>query len=263
MHVRLAFAVAAYLEPEILIVDEVLAVGDSAFQKKCIGKMGEVAKGGRTVLFVSHSMASIAQICQTGILMDLGQLTMHENVEAVVTKYLKSDKNRCVWNQQADIQMLRSRKKLIFTGVRLLDNNNEPSAELDVRQPFRVEMIYEVPKSLKPVELAVRVLTADGRPVMTSLCSESNPDTLEQPKHGVYIATATFPGMFLMPGNYTMNVAAHAAVGEVFDILPNVFSFAIADTGTVFSKYSHNSAIGVVMKPLQWTESYASTRQQA
>src|SRR5206468_2493590 len=80
MYVRLAFAVAAHLEPEILIVDEVLAVGDSEFQKKCLGKMGEVAQGGRTVLFVSHNMAAMRQLCSTGLLLNQGRLLQYDSI---------------------------------------------------------------------------------------------------------------------------------------------------------------------------------------
>jgi lipopolysaccharide transport system ATP-binding protein len=90
MYVRLAFAVAAHLEPEILLVDEVLAVGDAQFQKKCLGKMGEVAKGGRTVLFVSHNMASIQTLCQSAILLKHGQVIEIGNVNSTVIRYLKT-----------------------------------------------------------------------------------------------------------------------------------------------------------------------------
>jgi lipopolysaccharide transport system ATP-binding protein len=88
MYVRLAFAVAAHLEPEILLVDEVLAVGDAAFQKKCLGKMGDVAKGGRTVLFVSHNMAAVAQLCQKAVWLEGGRIRQIDSSEKVVKDYL-------------------------------------------------------------------------------------------------------------------------------------------------------------------------------
>ena len=90
MYVRLAFAVAAHLEPEILLVDEVLAVGDAAFQKKCLGKMGEVARGGRTVLFVSHNMASIESLCTMAAVLDGGQLLMVTEPATAIAEYSKS-----------------------------------------------------------------------------------------------------------------------------------------------------------------------------
>jgi lipopolysaccharide transport system ATP-binding protein len=93
MYVRLAFAVAAHLEPEILIVDEVLAVGDAQFQKKCLGKMEDVGKEGRTVLFVSHNMATIQQLCNSGIFLSQGELIVNDTIELVMTKYLLAAKS--------------------------------------------------------------------------------------------------------------------------------------------------------------------------
>jgi lipopolysaccharide transport system ATP-binding protein len=90
MYTRLAFAVAAHLEPEILVVDEVLAVGDAAFQKKCLGKMGEVAKHGRTVLFVSHNMAAVQSLCTRAVLLEQGRVTAQGDVQPVVETYLKA-----------------------------------------------------------------------------------------------------------------------------------------------------------------------------
>ncbi len=90
MYVRLAFAVAAHLEPEILIVDEVLAVGDASFQKKCLGKMGNVAKKGRTVLFVSHNMGAVKSLCKSAILLAAGQITTTGETEAIIDSYLNS-----------------------------------------------------------------------------------------------------------------------------------------------------------------------------
>jgi lipopolysaccharide transport system ATP-binding protein len=88
MYVRLAFAVAAHLEPEILIVDEVLAVGDSQFQKKCLGKMETVGKEGRTVIFVSHNMGAVKTLCSTGILISAGKLLLKDTVSNVISKYI-------------------------------------------------------------------------------------------------------------------------------------------------------------------------------
>ena len=93
MYVRLAFAVAAHLEPEVLLVDEVLAVGDSEFQKKCLGKMNEVARGGRTVLFVSHNMTAIEALCSSAIFLDAGALRMSGSATEVVSEYAKSVTN--------------------------------------------------------------------------------------------------------------------------------------------------------------------------
>ncbi|RZK68445.1 MAG: ABC transporter ATP-binding protein, partial [Pedobacter sp.] len=101
MYVRLAFAVAAYLDSEILVIDEVLAVGDAEFQQKCLGKMGEISKGeGRTVLFVSHNMGSIAELCNSAILLHNGQLIQHGNVQEVINLYINNDENqKSIWHK--------------------------------------------------------------------------------------------------------------------------------------------------------------------
>src|SRR5260221_9506453 len=106
MYLRLAFAVAAHLEPEILVVDEVLAVGDSEFQKKCLGKMGDVAKEGRTVLFVSHNMAAISQLCQTGMLLENGYVKILGEVDHVVNGYFSVVKD---FKGEVDLRNFSSR----------------------------------------------------------------------------------------------------------------------------------------------------------
>lgn len=256
MYVRLAFAVAAHLEPEILVVDEVLAVGDAAFQKKCLGKMGEISKGqGRTVLFVSHSMPAITQLCTRALLLERGSLRREGRVDEVVAEYLKSCSDDGGMIRSAlEVDSLRRRKKLFFTSVQLVDRAGNGSADLDVRHPFSLRLAYEVPRPLNRVELSARVMTADGRPVLTSLRSEREPAALERKKEGRYEAEIQFPGMFLMPGTYFINVAAHHPVGEIFDLQENAVQFTIQDTGTNFAPYRDYQSIGVVLKELPWSE---------
>ncbi|HLM02648.1 MAG TPA: ABC transporter ATP-binding protein, partial [Pyrinomonadaceae bacterium] len=111
MYMRLAFAVAAHLEPEVLIVDEVLAVGDMAFQKKCLGKMDEISKSGRTVLFVSHNLGSLAQICRKGLLLHKGELMAQGDIEQTVSRYLDFAQSE----KQFKLEAADERKKMQFT----------------------------------------------------------------------------------------------------------------------------------------------------
>jgi lipopolysaccharide transport system ATP-binding protein len=256
MYVRLAFAVAAHLEPEILIIDEVLAVGDLQFQRKCLGKMESVARGeGRTILFVSHNMGAVSQLCSRALLLAGGKVVLHDDVEAVVARFLGSE-NSSVASRAlaADEVDLRRRKKVFFRKVTLLNHLNQPANDLDVRFPFTVEMEYEVPRPLWRVEMSVRILTADGRAVLTTLQSELSPEAIAEEKTGVYHARVKIPGMLLMPGAYLINIAAHEPMGEIFDQHEAALSFAVRDTGTVFSKYPHPTAIGVVMQSLPWEQ---------
>ncbi len=255
MYVRLAFAVAAYLEPEILIVDEVLAVGDAEFQKKCLGKMQDVStREGRTVLFVSHNMPTMLQLCTKVIYMESGKIAFEGDVERGVARYMNTENREAVWVSKQNINDVAQNKKVSFTLLELVDSFEKRTTELDVRKAFRIRMYYHVPNPLKTVELAVRILTPDGRPVMTTLLSDTNKDALNKTKQGDYMAEVEFPGMFLMPGNYVINVAAHESVGEIYHLIESAFCFNIADTGTNFSRYGHNHLIGVVMRDLSWSD---------
>jgi lipopolysaccharide transport system ATP-binding protein len=251
MYVRLAFAVAAHLEPDILIIDEVLAVGDAQFQKKCLGKMEEVSQTqGRTILFVSHNMGAVSQLCNRALLLDRGEVVAHDGVEMVVAKYLNS--GATAGSRQLTIDETTRKKKVFFRSVTLLNHLNQPALDLDVRFPFSVEMDYEVPSPLRRIELTARILTADGRAVLTTLQSELTPETLDEEKQGAYRARIKFPGMFFMPGSYLLNVSAQEPLGEQFDLHESVLSFVIRDTGTVFSKYPHHTSLGVIMASLPW-----------
>jgi lipopolysaccharide transport system ATP-binding protein len=249
MYVRLAFAVAAHLEPEILILDEVLAVGDTDFQKKCLGKMGEVARGGRTVLFVSHNLDAVRNLCGSAILLQAGELIFSGSVEKGVDQYLSSGVRL-----NGEVTFERQNKEAFFCNVRVLNHVGDRTGLIDVRHGFSIELIYEVPEPLRNLEVAFRIFTNDARPVLTSLISEALPEILDQPQHGVRKATATIPGNFLSPGDYFITIALHKSVGRVFDSHDAVLRVSVEDTGTVLTKYHLDSYItGVVMMPLVWT----------
>jgi lipopolysaccharide transport system ATP-binding protein len=243
--------VAAHLEPDILIIDEVLAVGDAQFQKKCLGKMEEVSQAhGRTILFVSHNMGAVSQLCNRALLLAGGEVVAHDHVETVVAKYLSSGASEGA--RKLSIDEATRKKKVFFRRVTLQNHLNQPANDLDVRFPFTVELEYEVPNPLRRIELAARILTSDGRAVLTTLQSELTPETLDHEKKGAYRARVKFPGMFLMPGSYILNVSAQEPLGEQYDLHESVLSFIVRDTGTIFSKYPHHSSLGVVMASLPW-----------
>ncbi len=162
MYLRLAFAVAAHLEPEILLVDEVLTVGDLAFQKKCIGKMGEVAKVGRTVFFVSHNMASIRRLCSRAILLEDGNKVVDGAVNDTISKYLQSgitQRGEWIWKDTArapgnDIVRLRA--------IRSLNQNGEVASQFDVTEPFSMEIEFEVFKSGHCLDAGLHFTNEDG-----------------------------------------------------------------------------------------------------
>jgi lipopolysaccharide transport system ATP-binding protein len=250
MYVRLAFAVAPHLEPEILILDEVLAVGDAEFQKKCLGKMGDVARDGRTVLFVSHNLDAVRNLCGSAILLQAGKVIFNGPVEEGVNEYLSSGVHL-----SGEVTFERSENKAaFFRNVRVLNHLGDRTGSIDVRYGFSIELTYEIPRPLRNLEVAFRISTSDARPVFTSMISEALPEILEQAQHGVRKAIATIPGNFLSPGNYFITIGLLEPAGPVFDDRDAVLRVSIEDTGTIFSKYHSDSHItGVVMMPLVWT----------
>ncbi|WP_017314694.1 ABC transporter ATP-binding protein [Mastigocladopsis repens] len=252
MYVRLAFAVAAHLEPEILIVDEVLAVGDAQFQKKCLGKMEEVGKEGRTVLFVSHNMGTITQLCTKAIYLRRGQVFDIGSVNSIVSKYLISD-----IHQNSIVQLIQYEQKvckpIFFRDIALVNHENEISSEIDIRYPFFLNFSYEVTKALKNVELSVRIETDDGRAVFTTHQSDYNPESLS--RHvGIYNVSVKFPAMFLMPGSYLVTIGAHEPMIQFYDFHEHILVFNINETGTKLAKYQTYHNIGLVIVELPWLE---------
>jgi lipopolysaccharide transport system ATP-binding protein len=253
MYVRLAFAVAAHLEPEILIVDEVLAVGDAQFQKKCLGKMEDVAKNeGRTVLFVSHNMGTITQLCTTGIYLKQGQIQTIGEINSVVNHYLASDISEGAFRKLGNQSQATVKKAIFFTEISITNHEHEISSEVDVRYPFTINLGYEVLKPLKNVELSLRVDTDDGRPVFTTNQSDCNPSSFALREPGSYRLSIKIPNMFLMPGLYLVTIAAHEPMVQMHDLYQNVLAFNINETGTKLAKYQAHKQLGVVLLELPW-----------
>jgi lipopolysaccharide transport system ATP-binding protein len=251
MYVRLAFAVAAHLEPEILILDEVLAVGDTQFQKKCLGKMGDVSRQGRTILFVSHNLDAVRNLCRSALILQEGQLIFSGPVEKGVEQYLRFGV-RLEGTVTFECSE-RLRRTPFFRCACVLDHTGARSATIDVRQGFSIELTYEIPEPQRNLEVAIRILTSDARPVFTSIMSEALPEILDQAQKGLRRAIAVIPGNFLIPGDYLITIALLESAGPTFDVYEGVLQISIEDTGTVFTKFNQNHLVGVVMRPLVWT----------
>jgi lipopolysaccharide transport system ATP-binding protein len=152
MKVRLGFAVAAFLEPEILFIDEVLAVGDAEFQKKCLGKMSEIGEGGRTVIFVSHSMPAILRLCNRAILLDHGRVVVDGHTHEVVRRYLESGPGQMSSREWPDPASAPGDDVARLKSVRVIPDGGGPAEEIDIRRPIDVEVEYwtQAPGNLRP-----------------------------------------------------------------------------------------------------------------
>jgi lipopolysaccharide transport system ATP-binding protein len=248
--------VAAHLEPEILICDEVLAVGDVEFQKKCLGKMQHVSRGGRTVLFVSHNISAVSELCGSVVLLEKGRVAAKGPTEAMLSLYMLSDLNQTGFVDFRQLSASKKRQRQIkpafFLSASVLDNKGKVAASFDFKDGFSVELIYEVPKPLEHLEVAVRILTHDFCPIMTTMLSEVLPDFLAKPQQGVFKTKVSWPGNFFMPGTFLITIAVYEPQGQLYDVHDAVFRITIEDTGTIFSKYKMNHLIGVITKPLEW-----------
>jgi lipopolysaccharide transport system ATP-binding protein len=252
MYVRLAFAVAAHLEPEILIVDEVLAVGDTQFQKKCLGKMEDVSREGRTIIFVSHNMGTVTQLCAQAIYLIQGKVDIFSSVKEVVSKYLAANTgNNAFRSLNKD-----KNKPISFREISIINFEGEISSEIDVRHAFYISLKYEVIRPVRNVELSIDLFTADGRPVFTTNESDYNNQKLENRKIGFYEVAIEMPGMFLMPGSYLITIGAHEPGVQNYDVYENVLRFNINETGTKLSKYQ-NQGLGIVVADFPWIENHS------
>lgn len=226
MQVRLAFAVAAHLEPEILMVDEVLAVGDAAFQKKCLGKMGDFAKTGRTVLFVSHNMGVIQRLCPRVIWLDNGMVKEIGNSETVCERYLHSDAGfgSGVYNFYDGaghaVQFLRAE---------LINSNGKPASSFRADEPIRFRVTYHITKEISGVSIGLNITDALGGSLWGMSDLDIFPELYEKRQAGTWLYECIAPPNVLRPGIYML--ALGAGSGSQYFHHPTPFPFEINAAG--------------------------------
>ncbi len=209
MYVRLAFAVAAHLEPEILVVDEVLAVGDAEFQKKCLGKMQQVAKGeGRTVLFVSHNMGAISQLCSRAILIRAGRVEKDGLTDAVISVYAAAVSREST-NEKLSPERFRGplREIVQFYAIRVLDDKNTSIGVFSPHKPVHVQLLAECVEAVPAFRTTLAVFHNGVR-----LFSMHDVADAEPLKGGCeFSSTFELPADFLRPGDYQIAIGGHSA----------------------------------------------------
>jgi lipopolysaccharide transport system ATP-binding protein len=201
MYLRLAFAVAAHLEPEILLVDEVLAVGDARFQKKCLNKMQDVGRQGRTVVFVSHNMPAITRLCERGILLDQGRVIEDGPAEKVVRAYLTSSLGTTAAREWADPATAPAGEVARLRAVRVRTEEGEIAEAVDIRRPVTIEMEYEVLKSGYVLMPYHHVYNEQG--VFLFSAHDLDPAWRSRPRPaGYWVSTARIAGNLLAEGTH-------------------------------------------------------------
>jgi lipopolysaccharide transport system ATP-binding protein len=248
MYVRLAFAVAAHLEPEILIVDEVLAVGDAKFQKKCLGKMSDVSeKEGRTVLFVSHNMAALKSLCDRAILLKSGCLVTDGETHQVVSRYLESDNNGSLLLERTwdDIETAPGNDKVRLHQIRVIPDHDDSSLdEITVKTPLKIEFEYWNCLNGAHLNLSLHVYTLEGVCVFNSISS-----SIPCPS-GLIRGICYIPGNFLNDESYQITMMIVQDTSTVLYTYENM-SFTVHDIEREFNWYGKWS--GVVRPNLKWS----------
>jgi lipopolysaccharide transport system ATP-binding protein len=243
MYVRLAFAVAAHLEPEILVVDEVLAVGDAQFQKKCLGKMGDVSRGGRTVLFVSHNMIAVQSLCHRAVLLRDGRLVQEGSAQSVVTSYLNRAHKAPDSVEWAQPHSAPGDDALKVKRIRVKGGGTGDSL-IDMTTPIHVETDFWVLRS-ELQHITYELFNQQGISVL---------ETCTMPERwpvGEYKGFFTLPGRLLNSGTYTLRLVIVRNENRMTCEYPEIVSFTVVDNAArTVAQLARNS--GVVQPPLPW-----------
>jgi lipopolysaccharide transport system ATP-binding protein len=244
MYVRLAFAVAAHLESDVLLVDEVLAVGDAVFQRKCLSKIGDISGQGRTVLLVSHNMGSIVKLCDTVIWLGNGYVRMLDSAGKTVQTYLSSGlsgrEGKIVFEEPDET------KEAYIRSVEFRNNNDEITSEFDVLSPIQVNTAFCLKREFKNFRVSVEVSQYDGTPIFSTTSQDY--DSIEGPfNSGSYHAQLLIPGQFLASGGYLLSIGIGEPPIKNYDSHLHFMRFRVQGCPFRLSR-SH----GFLVYPFKW-----------
>jgi lipopolysaccharide transport system ATP-binding protein len=247
MYVRLAFAVAAHLEPEILIVDEVLAVGDMRFQKKCLGKMEEVGREGRTILFVSHNLMAVRSLCTRAILLEKGKLVADDSVDKVARTYLGNDSS-ILERRWTNEQTAPQNSVVILHRVRVCDDAGNSLDAVYTDALFNFEIEFKVKKPDSVIGLTVILYDEESNVILSSINTLENNWYDKPMPHGIYRSRCRVPGNLLNNGwlNLTINVFTKNFADAV--TTHNILRIEVLDSPAIRGNYS--GEYGGSLRPL-------------
>jgi lipopolysaccharide transport system ATP-binding protein len=247
MYMRLAFAVAAHLEPEILLVDEILAVGDAAFQKKCLGKVGDVSKAGRTVLFVSHNMGAISRLCQRSFWMDDGRVRKEGETQKIINQYQSHYLVATPHWQRPDHSGTAG--DFAFLSVKSANQQHQVTSYFAGNDAVLVQIDYRVSRYLSGCQIGVRLLNSEGLPILTTADSDATGASAMPKDPGLYHASFHIPGNLLAPGTYSLLIAAHLPHRNVYETIEQAVVFEVSAPGSLTSL---DGRYGLIAPLLKW-----------
>ena len=250
MKVRLAFAVAAHLEPEILLVDEVLAVGDISFQKKCLGKMGDVAKGGRTVLFVSHQLDMTRTLCDRCVLMHQGGISDDGSPESVIETYLNSVDMR---KQSMGFQLEEdSNLDIQVIGGCVTDASNQLQDRFDIFTQIKIELEYKVRSPIRGAAVYL-ILERNGTTLFQSFDTDTDASRWETRQPGTYRSCISLPCPLLKSGHYSITCGTVIPNVAVLQRIEGALEFEVEFQSIPSASLSYaEKRSGVIAVPVNW-----------
>ena len=252
MTVRLAFSVAAHLEPEILLIDEVLAVGDVAFQKKCLGKMNTVAKEGRTVLFVSHNMGAITDLCTRVLWISEGKIIMDGPAMEVVTQYLSFFmKETAYWLGSPPPD--ESERQAWLTHARIITSNGDNTSPLfNFNERVKIEIGYVLRNSVRNFRSYLLLRDSRGHTLLASHDTDCKDSEQLVREPGEYVSICELPERILRPGRYYVSIGIYGIPKNVYEEEHiDVISFEISEAGYIFNRSPRQ---GLITPFLNWQE---------
>lgn len=257
MYTRLAFAVAAFLESEILIVDEVLAVGDMEFQKKCLERMRTEASSGRTVLFVSHNMGAISQLCDRTILLQNGKIIADGKTNDVITTYFQSGHQTAVdidlTNPSLRQNSLES-SPVKWQRLKIHNTSGKATDQFELREPIAITATFKTNHDVQDLSLGMAINTMTGLTVCSSLQTEVNaPRSFSKGEH---TAVITIDPNLLAPGTYLIDISANGT--GIVDWIPSAGQFTISAVSAQKEISWPTNKYGVVDIPMQWSVRHSS-----
>jgi lipopolysaccharide transport system ATP-binding protein len=251
MYMRLAFAVAAHLEPEILLVDEVLAVGDAAFQKKCLGKMGDVAKEGRTILFVSHNMTAVQSLCRRAVWLDGGRVVQQGDAGIIVTEYLQTAAESCLEQVWPDRDTAPGNESVRVHSARVVRLDGAPIETLDTRTSFALEFAYWNLKAGARLNLSVSLYNQEGTCVFTTTTMNEPHWHGKEFSAGLYRSICQVPSSLLNDGSYRAVLLVVQDLGHILYVHKDIVAFEVHDSAEGRGKW-YGKWTGVVRPELVW-----------
>lgn len=254
MYLRLAFAVAAHLEPEILVVDEVLAVGDADFQRKCLGKMGDVANSGRTVLFVSHNMSAILRLTQESIVLDKGKVLMRAPSSEAVDFYLNRGLSKMGERFWEEDEIPANSSPFKPLAIRIVDKSGQVSDSVRSVDPITIEIEYELSEDITGLRVGYYLFTTRGEPVFTSFDTDSEELFREYTyrPQGRYTSRCIIPAFTLNEGRFVLGINASSYRIKRYFQDDQALSFSVDASGAPGTHWPEPRP-GAVRPALDWT----------